>query len=184
MLQVFLSRAVATESKQRHELLDVLPVALRAESRGIRTGRRWTSEPFEPKLTRPAFILVNGHLPYLLRLTALPTWHARHSDGFAHVAHIERQFNPGLGVGRDDLSPGLLVPTPKASAGPDSGAERILADRPGTKVLFISGYTEGVITQQSSLERGVDFLQKPFTPAQLAVKVREILDVDAKLERA
>src|SRR5437667_9998794 len=67
MLQVFLSRAVATESKQRHELLDVLPVALRAESLGIRTGRRWTSEPFEPKLTRQAFILVNRHLPYLLR---------------------------------------------------------------------------------------------------------------------
>jgi len=96
MLQVFLSCAVATESKQRHELLHVLPLALRSESRGIRTGRRWTSEPFEPKLTRPAFILVNGHLPYLLRLTALPTWHARHSGGFAHVAHIERQFNPGL----------------------------------------------------------------------------------------
>ena len=96
MLQVFLSRAVATESKQRHELLNVLPVAFRAESLGIRTGRRWTSKPFKPKLTRPAFILVNGHLPYLLRLTALPTWHARHSGGFAHVAHIERQFNPGL----------------------------------------------------------------------------------------
>src|SRR5438094_2929462 len=96
MLQVFLSRAVATESKQRHELLDVLPVALRAESRGIRTGRRWTSEPFEPKLTRPAFILVNRHLPYLLRLTALPTWHARHSVASLTLHTLSDSLTLGL----------------------------------------------------------------------------------------
>jgi hypothetical protein len=80
-------------------------VAPRAESLGIRTGRGWTSEPFEPKLTRPAFILVNGHLPYLLRLAALLTWHARHGGRFVHVAHtLSDSLTLGFGVGRDDLS--------------------------------------------------------------------------------
>jgi two-component system cell cycle sensor histidine kinase/response regulator CckA len=43
-------------------------------------------------------------------------------------------------------------------------------------VLFISGYTADAIGQHGVLEEGEFFLQKPFTPYQLAEKVREVLD--------
>jgi hypothetical protein len=40
----------------------------------------------------------------------------------------------------------------------------------------MSGYTESAMMQQGQLEPGVILLQKPFTPAVLAQKVREVLD--------
>jgi len=40
----------------------------------------------------------------------------------------------------------------------------------------MSGYTDEIIARRGVLEESVDFLQKPFTPASLAQKVREVLD--------
>ncbi|MGD9505740.1 MAG: response regulator [Syntrophobacteraceae bacterium] len=50
------------------------------------------------------------------------------------------------------------------------------ARRPGTKALYMSGYTNNVINNGSALEESVHFIQKPFTPEGLTAKVREILD--------
>ena len=47
---------------------------------------------------------------------------------------------------------------------------------PGLKILFTSGYTDGAITHDGTLGRGVEFLPKPYTPAMLACKVRGMLD--------
>jgi CheY-like chemotaxis protein len=55
-------------------------------------------------------------------------------------------------------------------------ATRIVADRPKTKVLFVSGYSEEAVLYQGIFEPGTAFLQKPFTPDSLARKVREVLD--------
>jgi PAS domain S-box-containing protein len=55
-------------------------------------------------------------------------------------------------------------------------AKRILARHSAMRVLYMSGYTYNVIAQGGTLERGVSFLQKPFTPSSLAEKVREVLD--------
>jgi len=60
-----------------------------------------------------------------------------------------------------------------------SGKE--LADRmqvlfPHTKILFTSAYAENAIVQQGVLHKGVELLQKPFTPSALASKLREVLD--------
>ncbi|MGD0091629.1 MAG: response regulator [Planctomycetota bacterium] len=44
------------------------------------------------------------------------------------------------------------------------------------KVLFMSGYATHAIMNNSILERGAEFIQKPFTPGKLARKVREVLD--------
>ena len=55
-------------------------------------------------------------------------------------------------------------------------ADRLLADRPGLPVLFMSGYTDTAIVHQGRLDRGIDFLAKPFTPDTLLRRVREALD--------
>ena len=56
-------------------------------------------------------------------------------------------------------------------------ARRITEQHPRTRVLYMSGYTDNVLAQGGVLEEGVAFLQKPFTPALLAQRVREVLDV-------
>jgi CheY-like chemotaxis protein len=55
-------------------------------------------------------------------------------------------------------------------------ADRIRQIYPGTKILFTSAYSENAIVQQGVLEEGVKLLQKPFTPAAMAGRIREILD--------
>jgi two-component system, cell cycle sensor histidine kinase and response regulator CckA len=55
-------------------------------------------------------------------------------------------------------------------------ATRLAGSRPETRALYVSGYTDDAIVQHGMLEPGLAFLQKPFTPAALARKVRETLD--------
>jgi CheY-like chemotaxis protein len=55
-------------------------------------------------------------------------------------------------------------------------AKRLTAHLPHLRVLYMSGYTFNVIAQDGTLEEGISFLQKPFTPQVLTEKVREALD--------
>jgi PAS domain S-box-containing protein len=52
----------------------------------------------------------------------------------------------------------------------------VLAQRPGIKTLFMSGYTENVIAHHGVLDSGVHFISKPFTENALSRIVRRILD--------
>jgi len=54
-------------------------------------------------------------------------------------------------------------------------ARELAKSRPGTKVLFISGYTGEAMIQHGLTEPGLNYLQKPYTPSVLAAKVREVL---------
>ncbi len=54
--------------------------------------------------------------------------------------------------------------------------ERISKERPGIKVLYMSGYTGNVITQSGIIEQDVIFVQKPFTLHEISLKVREALE--------
>jgi two-component system, cell cycle sensor histidine kinase and response regulator CckA len=54
--------------------------------------------------------------------------------------------------------------------------ERLLANQPGVKYLYMSGYTANIIADQGVLEEGTFFLQKPFSQKELAAKVLEVLD--------
>jgi two-component system, cell cycle sensor histidine kinase and response regulator CckA len=53
--------------------------------------------------------------------------------------------------------------------------KQLATTRPGTKVLYLSGYTEDAIVSDGSIEKGTAFLQKPFTLQNLSRKVREVL---------
>jgi CheY-like chemotaxis protein len=54
-------------------------------------------------------------------------------------------------------------------------AARLQALCPGLRVLFMSGYTAEVIARQGILDAGMQFIQKPFSRDELALKVREVL---------
>jgi PAS domain S-box-containing protein len=54
-------------------------------------------------------------------------------------------------------------------------AMKLSSERPGMKVLFISGYTDDTVVRHGVLEGGVAFLQKPFNLKALAEKIREVL---------
>jgi PAS domain S-box-containing protein len=56
-------------------------------------------------------------------------------------------------------------------------ADRLSHKQPGLRVLFMSGYTDEAIVHHGVLDANIEFIQKPFTPAALAQKVRQMLDV-------
>src|SRR5438094_737326 len=55
-------------------------------------------------------------------------------------------------------------------------AEQLLLERPGMKVLFVSGYAETTVLRHGAIDVTTRFLQKPFSLKMLAKKIREVLD--------
>lgn len=55
-------------------------------------------------------------------------------------------------------------------------ATHLMASQPGLKVIFISGYSADAISHRGVLTAGAVFLPKPFSPADLTTKIREVLD--------
>jgi PAS domain S-box-containing protein len=55
-------------------------------------------------------------------------------------------------------------------------AEHLRARRPQLKVLFMSGYTEHVVTRHGVMLAGAGFIAKPFAGGTLARQVRALLD--------
>jgi len=68
----------------------------------------------------------------------------------------------------DIVMPGL--------SGPDL-AQRIVAQRPDIRVLYMSGFANRLQTEHGSLSASVTILHKPFTPESLVRAVRDCLDV-------
>jgi CheY-like chemotaxis protein len=54
-------------------------------------------------------------------------------------------------------------------------ADRIRALCPAIKVLFMSGYTHGLLDTQRVLEAGINLIEKPFTETSLLAALREVL---------
>ncbi|MGV1099330.1 ATP-binding protein [Thiovibrio sp. JS02] len=54
-------------------------------------------------------------------------------------------------------------------------AEKLKSLCPGVKCLFMSGYTANVIVHRGVLDKGIHFIQKPFSGKDLADKIRAVL---------
>ena len=72
----------------------------------------------------------------------------------------------------DVVSPGLPGPVV---------AERLAGLQPGLRVLFMSGYDATSVVRRYVVEKGFALLKKPFTPDELAKKVREVLEPNPTL---
>jgi len=59
-------------------------------------------------------------------------------------------------------------------------AEWLRATSPNLKILFTSGYPDDAIARHGVLKAGIEFLSKPYTPATLTRKVRELLDASQR----
>ena len=55
-------------------------------------------------------------------------------------------------------------------------ANYLTAKRPGMRVLYMSGYTNDAIVHHGVLDSGISLLEKPFSEADLARKLRDVLD--------
>ena len=88
-------------------------------------------------------------------------------DGHAALRLLERE--PGVRLLFTDVGlPGGLNGRQLA----DQARQR----RPLLKVLFTTGYARNAIVHHGRLDPGVELIGKPFQIADLAVKVRELLD--------
>jgi CheY-like chemotaxis protein len=55
-------------------------------------------------------------------------------------------------------------------------ANQLMVSRPNIKVLLTSGYVENIESVPKTLGKGAAFMEKPFRPATLAGKIRDLLD--------
>jgi DNA-binding response OmpR family regulator len=59
-------------------------------------------------------------------------------------------------------------------------AERLSAQRPELRVLYMSGYTDDEVMRRGITAAKTPFIQKPFLPDELLRRVREALDVNRR----
>jgi two-component system CheB/CheR fusion protein len=102
-------------------------------------------------------------------------------EGRGYVVHEAGNGREGLALcethrGTIDL---LVSDVVMPELGGRELAEAAIKLRPGMSVLFMSGHTQDVVLREG-IQKGAAFLQKPFTPAALAQKVRETLDAASR----
>jgi two-component system, cell cycle sensor histidine kinase and response regulator CckA len=85
----------------------------------------------------------------------------------AEACHIEAQLDGPI----DLILTDVVLPE---MSGLDL-VKHLTEKRPDAKVIYMSGYPADALGHLGSLEAGTVFLQKPFTPADLAGKVRQLL---------
>ena len=97
------------------------------------------------------------------------------ADGAGALALSERHDGPVDLLLTDVVMPGLNG---------DELAARVWAQRPGTPVLYMSGYTEHDAIRRGAADGEVQFIEKPFSPRELVDKVSAVLGADAQLRAA
>ena len=92
-------------------------------------------------------------------------------DGPSALRLLERQ------EGRVDLLfSDVVLPSGMTGAVVATQAQAL---RPGLKVLFTTGYARDAIVHHGRLDPGVELITKPFSYAELAARVRDMIDSDS-----
>jgi CheY-like chemotaxis protein len=173
-----LERRPDLTAEARHDVRQIRELADQAASllRSLRdSGGRSEGEPAERAgaaavLGGTSILLVEDD-PAVRRLLARALSAAgcrvlEAADAAAALAQVE-----GEAATLDLLVSDLLMP---GQGGAELAAE-VAARRPGVRVLLISGRTAGRGGEAGSFPRGMHFLAKPFSPAELVAKIRLIL---------
>jgi PAS domain S-box-containing protein len=98
--------------------------------------------------------------------------------GLGYAVLEASDANAALRLAEAHAAPIALLVTDVVMPGMDGRelADRLRANRPGLKVLLVSGYAYDTALEHGALEGVLNFLQKPFTPDGLARRVRDALD--------
>jgi PAS domain S-box-containing protein len=141
-----------------------------------RTQARSTPHPLSEETSTPSYgsetvLLVEDETDFLELA-------AESLQGLGYRVLTAANGRKALQVAQDASEPIDLLVTDVVMPGMSGRelAEQVRLSRPAIKVLYMSGYTRGVIAQHGVLESGTSFLQKPFMPSELARTIRETLD--------
>jgi len=103
-------------------------------------------------------------------------YHVLDAAGAAQARHLADGWDRKI----DLLITDVVMP----DASGNDLARALLRSRPDMKVLYISGYGESAIERRGVRRTRVAFLAKPFSPAALAAKAREVLEGGGHARRA
>ncbi|HXV87148.1 MAG TPA: ATP-binding protein, partial [Gemmatimonadales bacterium] len=99
-----------------------------------------------------------------------------HGLGYAVLEAGDSGAAEILAGGYDGVIHLLVTDVVLPSGGGRQLADRLVSRRPGLRVLYMSGYTQNAIVHRGILEARTAFLHKPFSPQDLAARVRQVLD--------
>jgi signal transduction histidine kinase/ActR/RegA family two-component response regulator len=131
----------------------------------------WTAEPTEATGGTETILLVEDERPVralVRRCLERAGYAVLESDGPTEALRLTAQHEGMIHL--------LLTDVVMPQMSGKQLAERVATLRPGTRVLYMSGYTDDTVAQHGVLDAGTMLIQKPFTPENLAAKVRAVLD--------
>ena len=98
------------------------------------------------------------------------------SNGYAVLVAADGRAALALAAAHDGAIELLLTDMILPGMSGSTIAERLRQDRPGVKVLYISGYSQEAVASKGMLGSGTAFLSKPFRLDAFLHKVRDLLD--------
>jgi CheY-like chemotaxis protein len=136
--------------------------------------------PIQPE-THPAIAVRGGRETILLVEDEIPVRQLMHALLTRHGYKIHEASSgsealklwPAIRDQVDLLVTDMVMPDGVAG---NELADKLIAEKPGLKVIYCSGYTNAAFPENSALRNNPNFLEKPFGPQKLLQRVRDCLD--------